>query len=152
MVNVLKKMLKRELGNQKYREYALFIKNNIRESKRDNSQIYNEIYATLQERELEELDEMQEHMNRSLLEAFQIGRNYFGTFVVYLIAFALLGAYTIQMVAVPTILFIRVLFLLKTYEFLVNKFCYVDARMVLILRAALERTLSEQKRKGKMSE
>ena len=150
--NVLKKMLRQELGKQKYQEYAACIKSNIKESKKDTSEIFNDIYAVLQEKEAEELQKVQEHLNTSLLTTFEIGRHYFGAVVVYLVAFALLGAYVIQMVAIPTMLFISALFLVKTYEFLVNKFCYIDARMVLIFRAALERVLIEQRRRGKLTE
>ena len=152
MINVLKKMLRQELGKQKYSEYAEFIKNNIRQSKRDTSEIYDGIYAQLREKEAEELAKVQENLNATLLASFKIGKEYLGTFLVYMIAFSVLGAYAIQLVAVPAILLLSVLFLLKTFEYLVNKFCYVDARMVLIFRAALERVLLEQKRKEKIAE
>ncbi|MBE5952421.1 MAG: hypothetical protein E7260_12715 [Lachnospiraceae bacterium] len=152
MINVLKKMLRQELGTQKYSEYADSIKNNIKQSARDTSEIFNGIYAQLREKEAEELEKVQENLNASLLASFKIGKEYLGTFLVYVIAFFILGTYTVQLVAVPGILLLSVLFLLKTYEYVVNKFCYVDARMVLIFRAALERVLLEQGRKIKPTE
>jgi len=152
VINVLKKMLRQELGTQKYSEYADSIKNNIKQSARDTSEIFNGIYAQLREKEAEELEKVQENLNASLLASFKIGKEYLGTFLVYVIAFFILGTYTVQLVAVPGILLLSVLFLLKTYEYVVNKFCYVDARMVLIFRAALERVLLEQGRKIKPTE
>lgn len=151
-INVLKKMLHKELGKSKYLEYAAYIKNNIRESKRDTTEIFNDIYVTLCEKKAEELAQAQEHLNQSMFEVFKIGKNYLGAFFIYIAAFALLAEYTIQMVAVPCMVLLSALFLMKTYEFLVNKFCYVDARMVLIFRAALERALRDRKRKEKLVE
>lgn len=152
MINVLKGMLKQELGRKKYSEYAAYIKKNVKESKRDTTEIFNDIYVTLREKEAEELVLVQENLNRSMLEVFKIGKNYLGAFLIYLVAFALLAEYTIQMVAVPAMMLLSFVFLIKTYEFLVNKFCYVDARMVLIFRAALERVLIERRRKTKLTE
>lgn len=152
MFNVLKKMLRQELGRQKYSEYAACIKNNLKESKRDTTEVFNDIYLTLKEKEAEELAQAQRNLNSSMLVVFKIGKNYLGAFLIYLVAFAILAEYAIQMVAVPAMLLLSLLFLIKTCEFVVNKFCYVDARMVLIFRAALEQVLGEQRRKGKITE
>lgn len=150
MINVLKKMLRQELGRAKYSEYAARIKKNIKESKRDMTEIFNDIYQVLREKEIKELAQAQEHLNRSMFEVFKIGRNYLGAFLIYLVAFVLLAEYAIQIVAVPCMILLSGLFLMKTYEFLVNKFCYVDARMVLIFRAALEQAIVEQRQKEKI--
>ena len=149
MVNVLKKMLQQELGKRKYSEYAAHIRKNLKESKRDTTEVFNDIYMTLREKEAEELAQAQHHLNNSMLMVFKIGKNYLGAFLIYIVAFTLLAEYTVQMVAVPAMLLLSILFLVKTYEFVVNKFCYIDARMVLIFRAALERVLLEQRRNMK---
>ena len=81
----------------------------------------------------------------SMFNAFQISRNYMGAFIAYLIAFGVMGSYAIQMVAIPGMLVISALFLVKTYEFVVNKFCYIDAHMVLIYKSVLEKILKERK-------
>ena len=152
MVNVLKDMLKKELGRDKYSVYAACIRNNIKEAKKDTSEIYNDIYGTLCEKEAQELKVVQEHLNNSMFEVFKIGKNYLWAFLIYLVAFAFLAEYTVQMVAVPAMVLLSLVFLAKTYEFLVNKFCYVDARMVLIFRAALENVMLEQQKKRNLTE
>lgn len=152
MLNVLKKRLKIELGNEKYAEYARYIRQNIREEKLEHPDIFNEIYANLGERGLEELVCMQERLNGSILSNFQIIKGYFSVFIVYLVGFGILGEYTVQMIAVPSMILISILFLIKTVEFLINKFCYVDSHLLLIFRAALEKVLSEQRQKIKMPE
>lgn len=145
LFNVLKKTLKKEFGYQKYTQYATSIRKGIRESKAYSTDIFNDIYNMVKEKNEEDLNQMQERLNSSLLDAFHISKNYMGAFIAYLIAFGIMGSYAIEMVAVPGMLFISALFLIKTYEFVVNKFCYIDAHMVLIYKSVLERVLKERK-------
>ncbi|MBP3611316.1 MAG: hypothetical protein J6J42_13390 [Lachnospiraceae bacterium] len=142
---MLKKTLRKEFGHQKYEQYAQYIKRNIREAKQDNTEIYNDLYAMLREKEAARLLEMQERLNASLLDAFYISKNYLMTFVAYLAAFVIIASFVAQMYAVPSMFLISGLFLVKTYEFVVNKFCYIDAHMVLVYKSVLDRLLMEQK-------
>ena len=149
MFNVLKKTLRSEFGQKKYEQYARSIKQNIREAKTDNSEIFNDIYATLQDSDEKKLEEMQERLNESLLNAFYVSKNYIGAFLAYLTAFVIIAGFVAQMYAIPLLLFISAMFLVKTYEFLVNKFCYVDAHMVLIYKAVLDRIRTEHRMSAK---
>ncbi len=149
MFNVLKKTLQSEFGQKKYEQYARSIKQNIKEAKTDNSEIFNDLYETLRNRDAKKLEEMQERLNESLLDAFYVNKNYIGAFIAYLAAFVVIASFVIQMYAVPLLLFISAMFLVKTYEFLVNKFCYVDAHMVLIYKAVLDRIRAEQRTMAK---
>ena len=146
MFNVLKKTLRSEFGRSKYEQYAKSIKQNIREAKSDTSEIFNDIYETLRSEDEKRLEEMQERLNTSLLDAFHVSRMYLWAFVAYLAAFVIIGSYVIQLYAVPLLLFISAMFLVKTYEFLVNKFCYVDAHMVLIYKSVLDKIRAERRR------
>ena len=148
MFNVLKKTLQRELGRIKYEQYARSIKQNIREAKTDNAEIFNDLYEFLCKRDEKNLEEMQERLNNSLLDAFQVSKTYLWAFLAYLAAFVIIGSYVIQMYAVPLLLFISAMFLVKTYEFLVNKFCYVDAHLILIFKAVLDKIRAEHKAAG----
>lgn len=148
MFNVLKKTLQKELGRIKYEQYAKSIKQNIREAKTDNADIFNDLYKILCERDEKNLEEMQERLNTSLLDAFQVSRMYLWAFIAYLAAFVVIASYVIQMYAIPLLLFISVMFLVKTYEFLVNKFCYVDAHLILIFKSVLDKIRAEHKAAG----
>ena len=148
MFNVLKKTLRSEFGQTKYEQYAQSIKKNIREAKKDNSEIFNDIYESLQNKDEQKLEEMQERLNESLLNAFYVNKNYIGAFIAYLVAFVIIASFVAQMYAIPLLLFISAMFLVKTYEFLVNKFCYVDAHMVLIYKAVLDRIRAERRMAG----
>ena len=149
MFNVLKKTLRSEFGRVKYEEYARSIKQNIREAKTDNAEIFNDLYAMLKTEDEKRLEEMQERLNTSLLDAFRVSRTYLWALVAYLAAFVIIASYVIQMYAVPLLLFISAMFLVKTYEFLVNKFCYVDAHMVLIYKAVLDKIRVERNRSAR---
>ena len=149
MFNVLKKTLRSEFGRVKYEEYARSIKQNIREAKTDNAEIFNDLYAMLKTEDEKRLEEMQERLNTSLLDAFRVSRTYLWSRVAYLAAFVIIASYVIQMYAVPLLLFISAMFLVKTYEFLVNKFCYVDAHMVLIYKAVLDKIRVERNRSAR---
>ena len=146
MFNVLKKTLRSEFGQAKYEQYAKSIKQNIREAKTDNSEIFNDLYEILRKKDGKRLEEMQERLNTSLLDAFQVSRTYLWAFVCYLAAFAVIASYVAQMYAVPLLLFISAMFLVKTYEFLVNKFCYVDAHLVLSYKSVLDKIRMERRR------
>lgn len=145
MFNVLKRTLRSEFGQSKYNQYAKSIKQNIREAKTDNSEIFNDLYEMLKKRDEKHLEEMQERLNTSLLDAFYVSRMYLWAFVAYLAAFVVIGSCVIQKYAVPLLVFISAMFLVKTYEFLVNKFCYVDAHMVLIYKAVLDKIRAERR-------
>ena len=101
--------------------------------------------ATLQSLRKAILPEGFEELNESLMDAFYINKNYLMAFLAYLAAFSVIGSFVVQMYAIPLLFFISGLFLIKTYEFLVNKFCYVDAHLVLIYKAVLERVWEEMK-------
>ena len=151
MLNVLKKTLRSEFGRAKYEQYARSIKQNIKEAKTDNSEIFNDLYATLEKKDEKLLEEMQERLNTSLLDAFWVSRTYLWAFVAYLAAFVIIASYVLQMYAVPLLLFISAMFLVKTYEFLVNKFCYVDAHLVLIYKSVLDKIRVERRMEARQN-
>lgn len=142
--NVLKKLLKKEFGRDKYEQYARFIRQNVKDAEEDYSEIFNDLYGLLRKKDAGRLVEMQEQLNVSLLDAFYVSRNYLGAFAAYLAAFVIIASVVIRQYAVWLLLFISLAFLVKTYEFLVNKFCYVDARLVLIYKEVLDRVRAEK--------
>lgn len=146
-MNVSKKMLKQELGQENYMAYAVVIKKNIREPKREIRMIFDGIYEILRKKEGKELRQVEKHLEDAVTTVFHINKNYFGAAVLYLAALLVLSLYTAPQVALPAILSATAVFSVKTYEFVVNKFCYVDAGMILIFRTVLQQVLKEQKQK-----
>ena len=144
-MNVLKKTLRKEFGHQKYQQYAVSIKKGIKESKAYNTEIFDDIYSMIKGKDESVLLQMQERLNVSLLNSFQIGKNYLSAFLIYLIGFFIVASYAVPVIAYPGLLVMSLLFLLKTYEYVVNKFCYIDAHMVLIYKSVLDKVLQERK-------
>ncbi len=145
MFNVLKKHLRKEFGQKKYDQYAKVIRRNIKKMPMDTSEIFNDLYVSLKEKDRAALLQMQERMNSCLLDAFQINHQYLWAFVAYLAAFVIIASYAVEVVAIPGLMFISLLFLIKTWEYLVNKFCYVDAHLVLVLKSVLEKVMKERR-------
>ncbi len=146
-MNVSKKMLKQELGQENYMAYAVVIRKNIHEPKREIRMIFDGIYEILRKKEGKELRQVEKRLEDTVTTVFHINKNYFGAAVLYLAALLVLSLYTVPQVALPAILSATVIFSVKTYEFVVNKFCYVDAGMILIFRTVLQQVLKEQKQK-----
>ena len=139
MFNVLKKTLRSEFGRVKYEEYAQSIKQNIREAKTDNSEIFNDLYEILQQKNEKSLEEMQERLNTSLLDAFQVSKNYLWAFVAYLAAFVIICSYVIQLYAIPLLFIISGAFLVKTYESKGKKISYTEEKFKKLIYALLEK-------------
>lgn len=146
MFNVLKKTLRKEFGQEKYEQYAHFVKQSIRKAETADSEIYGDLYRLLQTKDETCLTGMQERLNGSLLESFYVSKNYLWALLEYLAAFVLIASFVIQKYAVVLLLVISAAFLVKTYEFLVNKFCYVDAHLVLIYKTVLDRVRKEKEK------
>lgn len=152
MFSVLKKMLKRELGREEYMEYARLIKSNLREEKSRNDELGEVFYRFLTEKTPEELFCLRVRMEQSMMDTYRITKQYMGVFIAYILGFSVLGEFTAEMVAVPSMLIISAAFLFKTFEFLANKFCYVDAHMMILLKNALDKVLIEKGRQRKQEQ
>lgn len=145
MSSIFRKLLRRELGRERYAEYVHTLKESLRERKMEQTEIYEDIYHILQDKDKEALNGMNERLNESLLRAFRISKNYGLALLTYLVAFFALAFYTVPQVAIPLLIFTGILFLGKTYEFAVNKFCYIDVHIILIYKSVLEQ-ITEGKR------
>ena len=81
----------------------------------------------------------------TLVKAFQIGRRFWFVFGFYLIASLLLVALELDpMVTYVSLVLMGVCFLYKTYEYVCNKFCFVDAYLVMVYKTVLERVDSKK--------
>jgi hypothetical protein len=91
---------------------------------------------------------MHNRLNDTMLIAFRISKNFFFAFLVYLGASIFLIASELHpMVTAGALVLMNMCFVYKTYEFLANKFCYVDAQIVLVYKAVLDSILLNE-RKG----
>ena len=151
MLNEFQTFLKKELGNAKYRDYFAKYEemDEIRKSKGGEisiGSVYEEIYAELKKSEILTLLQKQQRLKETMAMVFRICRHYIfvvATYVIASLVIMFLGENSV--VNIFCILTMSAAFLYKTYEFVVNKYSYLDAYIIIAYKAALEKRLSEEK-------
>lgn len=148
MSNVFRKLIRKELGEANYYRYSSYIKKNIENKMNDSQIIFNDMYEKLKCRDLKSLSKMNSRLNDTMLLAFRISKNFSFAFLFYLMAtvYLLLKSLSPELTAISLIL-VNICFLYKTYEFISNKFCYIDAQIVLVYKAVLDRIIFNERKK-----
>ena len=148
MSNVFKKLISKELGDVNYHRYFSFVKKNIEIKAGDSQTIYNDMYEKLKYRDLRSIAKMHNRLNDTMLLAFRISKNFFISFLFYLSASIFLIAKGLQPeLTIIALILMNISFIYKTYEFVANKFCYIDAQIILVYKAVLDRIILNE-RKG----
>ena len=142
MSNVFKKLISKELGEVNYNRYFTFVKHGLEAKKTDSQVLYNDMYEKLKYRDLKAITKMHNRLNETMLLAFRISKNFFFAFLFYLSAsiFLIINNVRPELTIIALIL-MNVAFVYKTYEFISNKFCYIDAQIVLVYKAVLDRII-----------
>lgn len=151
MTSKFKKLIHKEFGKDSYERYFRSFQKKLTErrsleKKVENEDVYRELYITLRRKEAAVLQKMAHRLEETMSEALMISRSYLWTFLFYLVASLFLIAMELHPWAtLPALILISAAFIYKTYEFVVNKYCYIDAYIILVYKAALERVLQETK-------
>lgn len=146
MSSVFKKLISKELGESNYHRYFFFIKKNIENKTSDSRLIYNDMYEKLKTKDLKSISKMHNRLNDTMLLAFRISKTYFFALLFYLAASVFLIAKDLRFeIALVSIIMISACFVFKTYEFVINKFCYIDAQIILVYKAVLDKIILSQK-------
>ncbi|NLP35441.1 MAG: hypothetical protein GX359_09700 [Clostridiales bacterium] len=149
MANVFKKLISKELGEVNYRRYSSYIKRNMENKKGDSQIIFNDMYEKLAVRDIKSIAKMHERLNDTMILAFRISKNYFFAFLFYLAASVFLIAKEVQPeLTIIALVIMSACFIYKTYEFIVNKFCYIDAQIVLVYKTVLDRIILNEHRRA----
>ena len=147
MSNVFKKLISKELGEVNYHRYLSFVKRNIENRTTDSQVLYNDMYEKLKYRDMKSITKMHNRLNDTMLLAFRISRNFLFAFLFYLAATIYLIARGLQPeLTILALVLMNVAFVYKTYEFVANKFCYIDAQIVLVYKAVLDRIILNERR------
>ena len=142
MSNVFKKLLNKELGEGNYHRYFSSVKKSMETKISDSQTIYNDMYEKLKYRDYKSITKMHNRLNDTMLLAFRISKNFFMAFLFYLGASVFLIMKGIQPeLSIVALVLMNVCFIYKTYEFVSNKFCYIDAQIVLVYKAVLDRII-----------
>lgn len=142
MASEFKKLISKELGRNNYDRYAMAIREGMQDKKVNLKEIFKDIYGILQDRDAKEIATRHDRLNESLLIAFRISRTYLFSLLFYAAAVIFLIVMHLDVLLVTAAIgIVTLIFLAKTYEFIVNKYCYIDAQIVLIYKAVLEKLI-----------
>ena len=151
MSSAFKKLLTKELGAAKYKNYFSEYQklDEIRKKKGDKintTVVFDDIYEELKQSGIECLQEKQKRLKETMMTVFHICRHYMFVLFTYLLAVVVIMLYgEFPMLNAISIVVISGAFLYKTYEFVINKYSYLDAYIIIAYKAALEKLLKENK-------
>lgn len=157
MTSEFKKLLSREFGEEEYNAYFEYAN---RMFQRERRQLKDAKQRMLKEETILKtlvFRNMEEIMNRKsrgqlgrcserLLECMEvtitINRYFLLVFLAYIgSAFVLLGLSLHPLVSIGTMAVLTICFLYKALEYIVNKYCYIDAYLILIYKNVLQKLL-----------
>ena len=147
MASVFRKLICKELGNNSYDKYFTCYQNLIKDKKYNhhelnNEEIYEDILNKVEEEDLAVLNKRLTHLSDSMFLVLRISRTYKFTVLVFIASILFLLIYGVPFsVGFVSISLITGCFLYKTYEYIVNKFCFIDAHIVIIYKSVLDRLI-----------
>lgn len=143
MLSVLGKLLCSELGEQKYDMYFECYRNslsdNSEESRKKQSElIFCDIYEQLSDKEIYTLQQMLERMLTAIKLSVRISKQYIWVWLTTVITIVLL-------IIIPVSAFWTVIgiasvvtaFGYKSMIYLINRYCYIDANIIMIYKTTL---------------
>ncbi len=147
MSNVFKKLIRRELGEANYDRYFSSVKKNLETKASDSQSIYNDMYEKLKYRDLKAITKMHNRLNETMVLAFKISKNFFFAFLFYLAAcIFIIAKVDLPIFSIGALVLINICFVYKAYEFIANKFCYIDAQIILVYKAVLDRIILNERK------
>lgn len=142
MMSVFKKLIRRELGEINYNKYFTYIQKNLKNKSLESKEVYEDIYTKLKDKDIEAIARMHDRLNDAMLLAFRISKNYMFALIFYIAAATfILVKGLVPLIAITALGTMSVLFLIKTYEFVINKYCFIDAQIVLVYKSVLEKII-----------
>lgn len=150
MASVFRKLISKELGEKQYHRYFNIYQKKIMERSYDhkilkNEEIYQEMYENLKDNDKVHLQKRMERLSEAMLTALRISRTYVFALVFYLMATLFLISLRLEvLVTVGGLIGMSCCFIYKTYEFVVNKFCYIDAHIILVYKSVLDELLKKR--------
>lgn len=144
MLNVFRKLLQKDLGRGKYEEYCCYYEA-YRQSKSNkqreegNKLVYKAIYDSLKNAQEVDLEKRMNRVIDSMCDAVAISKRYIITFLVYLGSSLFLIAKNLQPgVTLPALFLLSALFLYETCVYVANRYCYIDANIILVYKMVLD--------------
>lgn len=142
MASIFKKLISKELGETNYNKYFFVCQKSLQNRVFDSKEIYNDIYEHLKNKDRTAIKKMQERLNDTMFLAMRICKTYFFSFLFFMGAiFYVLTKGMNPLITLLCIVLMSFCFIGKTYQFIVNKYCFIDAQIVLVYKTVLDRIL-----------
>lgn len=144
MASVFKKLISKELGESSYNKYFFSFQKRIANKDYDirafdNEEIFNDIYNRLKDKDIASLTKMVERLSDTMFLAMRISKTFIFAFLAYLGAsIFIISQGLMPIITVGALILLSICFIYKTYEFVVNKFCFIDAHIVIVYKAVLD--------------
>lgn len=144
-MNVFKKCLRKEFGKKGYERYVKLFNEELKNHENikvdiENKKIYKDMYEILSKNSKKVIGKKIENLSYTLYKALQIVRKFSGVLFAYIVGNIVLLALNLDYyVTCISIAFLGVAFLYKLLEFLENKFCFIDAYLIMIYKSVLEK-------------
>lgn len=152
--SVFKKLITKELGLKRYNKYFFCYQKLIIEKKYDstkvsNQEIHDDMYNTLKDRDIITLQKMLERLLDCMHLALRISKQYmFILFAYILTVVVILFQGFLWWISLFSIIALSIAFLYKTLEFVVNKYCFIDAHIVLVYKSVLDELILRRTKSG----
>lgn len=144
-MNVFKKCLRKEFGKKGYERYVRLFTEEIGDNRNiksniEDKKIYKDMYEILSKDSEAVINGKLENLSVTLYRALQIVRKFSGILLVYTFANIVLLALDLDYyVTCASVAILGAAFLYKLLEFLENKFCFIDAYLIMIYKSVLEK-------------
>lgn len=150
MTSIFRRLLHKEFGEESYNRFFFSFQKKMEEKKTlerriENEDIYNELCEILKEKDQSVLEKMEMRLSEAMYNTVKISKSYLWAFLFYLVSALFLIALRLHpVVTLAALVLMSVCFLYKTCEFVINKYCYIDAYIILVYKAALEKVIQRR--------
>ena len=147
MASVFRKLISKELGEECYEAYFRCYQKLIADKAYnhhvlENEEIYTDMYLRLKDKDLESLNRMMKSLSDAMFYVLRISKTFKITVGVYILGILLLLLLGVGFwIGFASIAVMTVAFVYKVYEFIVNKYCFIDAHIVIIYKSVLDRLI-----------
>jgi len=154
MGNEYRRLLKSQFGKKRYAGFVRSVRAGLNSTNIIRKDVYHEIYQSLQTLQQGALLGKHRQLEEVIARVVRIGKTYSLAVGVYLAAVAILVlAGTVPMFTCVGFLLLTLAFAVKTGEYIGNKFCHIDVRIMINYKAALEQLIIESEvRKNESNE
>jgi len=144
MSNEYRRLLKSQFGKKSYARFVRSVKEGLNSTTIIHKDVYHEIYQSLKALQPGILIGKHRQLEDVIARVVRIGKTYSLAVGVYLAAVAVLVIYgTVPLYTYIGFSLITLAFMAKTREYLGNKFCYIDVRIMINYKTALEHLILE---------